>query len=101
MAIDKAVDSEALNAGLTSIANAIRSKNGATEKLTFPNGFVSAVNAITLQDTASIDMSNWANNSFTETYVNGDSATRSVTKDANGRPVTIENPDGGSVSIEW
>lgn len=54
-----------------------------------------------LQDTASINMSGWADGSFTEYYVDGTSATRTVTKDGNGRPTSIENADGGSVSIEW
>ena len=31
---------------LTSIADAIRTKGGTTENLTFPNGFVSAIEAI-------------------------------------------------------
>lgn len=54
-----------------------------------------------LQDTASIDMTEWANNSFTETYVDGTSVERAVSFDDDNRPVTIENPDGSSVTIEW
>lgn len=46
MAIDKAVDSGALDSGLTSIANAIRTKGGTSASLAFPAGFVSAVQAI-------------------------------------------------------
>lgn len=46
MAIDKAVDSTQLNADLTSVANAIRTKGGTSASLTFPQGFVDAVGAI-------------------------------------------------------
>lgn len=46
MAVDKLVDSTQLDADLTSIANAIRTKGGTSSQLSFPSGFVSAVNAI-------------------------------------------------------
>lgn len=46
MAYDKVVDSSALDADLTVVANAIKSKSGTTEKLSFPDGFVSALQGI-------------------------------------------------------
>jgi hypothetical protein len=46
MALDKAVDSAQLNADLTAIADAIRTKGGTSAQLAFPDGFVSAVQAI-------------------------------------------------------
>ena len=46
MAIDKAVDSAVLDAGLISIANAIRAKSGTSAQLNFPDGFTDAVKAI-------------------------------------------------------
>lgn len=46
MAVDKLVDSTQLDADLTSIANAIRTKGGTSAQLAFPAGFVSAVEAI-------------------------------------------------------
>lgn len=46
MALDKAVDSAQLNADLTAVADAIRTKGGTSEQLAFPDGFVSAVQAI-------------------------------------------------------
>lgn len=46
MAFDKAVDSAQLNADLTSVANAIRTKSGTTSQLSFPSEFVSTVQAI-------------------------------------------------------
>lgn len=46
MAIDKVVDSTQLDADLTSVANAIRTKGGTSGSLAFPAGFVSAVQAI-------------------------------------------------------
>lgn len=45
MALDKVVDSAALDARLTSIADAIRSKGGTTDQLTLA-GMVDAINAI-------------------------------------------------------
>jgi len=46
MAVDKLVDSAQLDADLTSVANAIRTKGGTSSDLAFPAGFVSAVQAI-------------------------------------------------------
>lgn len=46
MAVDKLVDSTQLDADLTSVANAIRTKGGTSTQLAFPAGFVSAVEAI-------------------------------------------------------
>ena len=46
MAYDKAVDSGVLDAGLTSIADAIRTKGGTSDVMAFPAGFVAAIEAI-------------------------------------------------------
>ena len=46
MAVDKLVDSSQLNADLTSVANAIRTKGGTSAQLAFPADFVSAIAAI-------------------------------------------------------
>lgn len=46
MAVDKLVDSTQLDADLTSVADAIRTKGGTSTSLAFPAGFVSAVEAI-------------------------------------------------------
>ena len=46
MSVDKLVDSTQLDADLTSVANAIRTKGGTSASLAFPSGFVSAINAI-------------------------------------------------------
>ena len=46
MALDKAVDSMALDGNLKNVANAIRTKGKTTASLTFPNGFISAIQAI-------------------------------------------------------
>lgn len=43
MAIDKAIDSTQLDADLTSVANAIRTKGGTSAALAFPSGFVQAI----------------------------------------------------------
>ena len=46
MAYDKVVDSTVLDAGLTQIASAIRAKTGTGGTLTFPSGFVSAIEGL-------------------------------------------------------
>jgi hypothetical protein len=46
MAVDKLVDSAQLNADLTSVANAIRTKGGTSWQLAFPAGFVQAIGDI-------------------------------------------------------
>lgn len=46
MALDKVVDSAALDAGMTSVANAIRAKGGTAEPLAWPGGFAAAIAAI-------------------------------------------------------
>ena len=46
MALDKVVDSAALDAGMTAVADAIRAKAGTTEPLAWPDGFKAAVEAI-------------------------------------------------------
>lgn len=46
MAVDKLVDSAQLDADLTSIADAIRTKGGTSAQLAFPAEFVSAIDAI-------------------------------------------------------
>lgn len=56
MALDKLVDSSQLDADLTSVANAIRSKGGTSGQLAFPAGFVSAVEAIPTGGGASYDL---------------------------------------------
>lgn len=46
MAFDKVVDSTALDGNLKNVANAIRIKGKTTASLTFPNGFISAIQTI-------------------------------------------------------
>lgn len=46
MSVDKLVDSAQLDADLTSVANAIRTKGGTSASLAFPADFVSAIAAI-------------------------------------------------------
>lgn len=47
MALDKVVDSAALDAEMTSVANAIRAKTGKPDVLAWPNGFLAAIAGIT------------------------------------------------------
>ena len=46
MAFNKAVDSAALDAGMTAVADVIRAKAGTTEPISWPDGFKAAVEAI-------------------------------------------------------
>lgn len=46
MALDKAVDSAALDAGMAAVADVIRAKAGTTEPLVWPDGFKAALEAI-------------------------------------------------------
>ena len=46
MAMDKVVDSAVLDAGMTSVANAIRAKTGNSELLAWPDGFTESINRI-------------------------------------------------------
>lgn len=46
MTFDKVVDSAALDAGMKSVADAIRAKTGTTDLLAWPDGFKSAVEGI-------------------------------------------------------
>jgi len=50
MAVDKLVDSTQLDADLTSVANAIRTKGGTSGQLAFPAGFVQAIGDISTGD---------------------------------------------------
>ena len=46
MALDKVVDSAALDAGMTAVADAIRAKAGTTGPLAWPDGFATAISGI-------------------------------------------------------
>lgn len=46
MALDKVVDSAALDAGMTAVADTIRAKAGTTEPLAWPDGFITAISGI-------------------------------------------------------
>ena len=46
MALDKVVDSAALDAGMTAVADVIRAKAGTKEPLAWPDGFKAAIEAI-------------------------------------------------------
>lgn len=50
MAVDKLIDSTQLDADLTSVANAIRSKADISGTLAFPSGFVTAIGNIVQQN---------------------------------------------------
>lgn len=78
MAIDKAVDSAVLEAGLTTIANAIREKGGTSDTLAFPDAMAEAIAAIeagggnavvgefTLSEPLTTDAPLYIDNAFTQ-----------------------------------
>lgn len=59
MAIDKAVDSTALDDGLSEIADAIRGKTGKSNAIAFPNGFVDEVETLQSPEGAWVKPDDW------------------------------------------
>lgn len=93
MAVDKLVDSTQLDADLTSVANAIRTKGGTSSQLAFPAGFVSAVQAI---PTGGVTPTGTKNISITQ---NG-TTTEDVTNYASAQiTVNVPNPSTGTLQI--
>lgn len=90
MAVDKLVDSTQLDADLTSIANAIRTKGGTSAQMAFPAGFVSAVQAI---PTGGVTPTGTKQISITQNGV----TTEDVTNYASAE-ITVNVPTGGSVT---
>lgn len=92
MAVDKLVDSTQLDADLTSVANAIRTKGGTSSQLAFPAGFVSAVQAIPtgVTPTGTKNISITANGVTTEDVTNYASAEITV---------AVPNPSTGTLNI--
>lgn len=88
MAVDKLVDSTQLDADLTNVANAIRTKGGTSAQMAFPAGFVSAVNAIPtgVTPTGTKQISITQNGTTTE----------DVTNYANAE-ITVNVPSSGSI----
>ena len=68
MAVDKLVDSTQLDADLTSVANAIRTKGGTSASLAFPAGFVSAIAAIPTGGGSAIQSGSFVLASNTKTF---------------------------------
>ena len=95
MAFDKAVDSAQLNANLTTVANAIRTKGGTDAQLAFPAGFVSAVQAIKSAPDLQIEVTTVAGASVTA--AKGDLSV-SGTADSTG-VCTLTVPETGTWKI--
>lgn len=91
MALDKAVDSAQLNADLTAVADAIRTKGGTSAQLAFPDGFVSAVQAI--EDAPDLQIVVTTSAGATVTATKG-SKTASGTADASGNCTLIVDEVG-------
>lgn len=74
MAIDKAIDSAQLDADLTSVADAIRTKGGTSAALTFPAGFVSEIGNIggdtVIEKTVYTHAENWPDRASGGTTLN-------------------------------
>lgn len=59
MALDKVIDSAALDADLLTVAKAIRAKGGTSDQLAFPDGFVSAVEGIQTGGGGTVERTAW------------------------------------------
>ena len=97
MAVDKLVDSTQLDADLTTVANAIRTKGGTSAQLAFPAGFASAIAAI---PTGGGGLSNVVTGTFKGTTTE---AAMDVTLNYNGNgyPVVVSIvPKGGYLANE-
>lgn len=74
MALDKVVDSAALDAGMISVADAIRAKAGTSDQLLWPDGFRTAIEAISGGgNRLSYDMGEFvleSNSNGTNVYIN-------------------------------
>ena len=94
MAVDKLVDSTQLDADLTSVANAIRTKGSTSEQMAFPAGFVSAVNAIPtgVTPTGTKQISITENGTVTEDVTNYADAEITVNVQGGGGE-TVESKD--------
>ena len=81
MSLDKLVDSTQLDADLTSVANAIRTKGGTSASLAFPADFVSAIAAISGGGGSSGVQ--YKGGTFTPTSTFSDAARHTITTVAN------------------
>lgn len=70
MADYKFVDADQLDSDLSGIANAIRKKGGTSASMSFPNGFSSAINAISTGVTVQRKSGTFTTNSSGEATVN-------------------------------
>lgn len=92
MAIYKTVDSERLDNDLTAIADSIRAKSGTAESLTFPEGFVEAVDNIsTAKEEEEKTLSVTENGSY-EVIPEENKALSKVNVDVNVVPTDIGKP---------
>lgn len=101
MSLDKLVDSAALDANLTSVANAIRTKGGTSGPMAFPTGFVAAVEAIPKKETVTWHQDSEAVRSFlAEVDYSGVPYTETEISDylpSSPMPITNTKPAGETV----
>lgn len=101
MAVDKLVDSTQLDSDLGDIAIAIRTKGGTSAQLSFPSGFISAIEAITtgITPTGTINITQAGNtdvtNYATANVAAGSASTPATTITANP---TISVSSGGLIT---
>lgn len=89
MAVNKLVDGTQLDSDLTSVANAIRLKGSTSASLSFPSGFVSAINALPSGGSSLITKSITANGTYSAQDDNVDGYSQ----------VTVNVSGGGASNI--
>lgn len=109
MALDKLVDSAQLDADLTTVADAIRTKGGTSAPLAFPDGMAQAIDdietgitpsgTINITDTNVTDVTNYA----TAQVVDADLIASNIKKDVNilGVVGSYEGGGGNKVTGTW
>ena len=98
MAVDKLVDSTKLDADLTSVANAIRTKGGTSAQMAFPAGFVSAVNAIPTGGSGTKQITITENGTTTEDVSQYANAEITVNVEVGETVMDVKNPLGTKYS---
>ena len=97
----KAVDATQLDSDLTSVANAIRTKGGTSAALSFPSGFVSAVQNIPGGGGIPLPSTITAGDTPVVVNASGVSGSSSSYNNLKATGLTITIPKNGNYRIKW